>query len=281
MSTTNRYQYRPVRFFGLTLVATWGSWLLAYALQSNERYAGAAGTLTTLGLLMPFVVTLLMVFGSGNRALKRDFAARLLQARRIQPRYLAVAVALPLALMAAALSLSLLIGESSDQLRLSSDEGLVGMIVLALVIAPIIEELGWRGYGVDSIRAGAGPLKTSLIFGVLWSLWHAPLTLLEGTYHHELAQMENPLYLVNFFLSVIPVAVLANWLYYRCDRSILLGILFHSVLNATAVLPDATQVTKCLVTVIYAVVTIAVVRSDRTIFGAGPRNFVTGDDANG
>jgi len=275
VSTNDRYQYRAVRFFGLTLLGSWGPWLLAISLQSNERYTGLVSSLTTLGLLAPFLVTLLIVLSSGSRSLKRDFVARFVQTRKIRPPYLAVAVALPLLVMVASLLLSLLVGQPRDQLRLSSDEGLMGMVLLALVIAPIIEELGWRGYGVDSLRARTGTLATSLIFGVFWSLWHAPLTLLEGTYHHELAQMENPLYLVNFFVGVIPAAVLANWLYYRNDRSILLGIVFHSAINAAAVLPNATQVTKCIVSVGYLLLAIWVVVADRRIFGAGARNFVS------
>jgi membrane protease YdiL (CAAX protease family) len=110
---------------------------------------------------------------------------------------------------------------------------------------------------------------------VLWSLWHAPLPFVRGTYHHELAQMENPLFLVNFFVGVIPVAVVANWLYYRNNRSIVAGVLFHSMVNAAGVLPNATQVAKCIVTVLYLVMAAVVIMKDRTVFGAGPRNFVT------
>jgi CAAX protease family protein len=279
VTSTDPYRYRPARFFLLTLLATWVPWVIAIAIQSDARLAHLASTFTSLGLLAPFVVTLVLVGTSGHRALKRDFRDRLIDLSRIRPVYVLVAIAMPLSVMVLSILISLGLGQSRDQLRFSASPGLMGMIVLALVAAPIIEELGWRGYGVDSLRAKMGTLGTSLSFGVLWSLWHAPLVLIHGTYHHDLAQMANPLFLVNFFVGVVPAAVLANWLYYRNDRSILVGIGFHSMLNAAAVLPNATQVTKCIVTVVYALIAVVVVLADRTVFGAGPRNFVANGSA--
>ena len=64
--------------------------------------------------------------------------------------------------------------------------------------------------------------------------WHAPLVLLGGTYQHELAVMNNKIFVANFFVSVIPAAIIANWFYYRNDRSIGASILLHSMLNAAS-----------------------------------------------
>jgi membrane protease YdiL (CAAX protease family) len=86
--------------------------------------------------------------------------------------------------------------------------------------------------------------------------------------------MANPLFLANFFVSVIPAAVVANWLYYRNNRSILAAVLLHAMLNAAAVLPNASQVAKVIVTLVYLVIALGLVAFDRTTFGAGPRDFV-------
>ncbi len=47
---------------------------------------------------------------------------------------------------------------------------------------PILEELGWRPYGVDALRSKNSILRASLIFGSLWAIWHLPVFFIEGSY---------------------------------------------------------------------------------------------------
>jgi membrane protease YdiL (CAAX protease family) len=148
------------------------------------------------------------------------------------------------------------------------------MIAGAMIAAPIIEEISWRGYGVDSLRGRLSMLSATLVFGVLWSLWHLPLVFLPGTYQHDVASTGNSLFLANFFAGGLPLAFIANWLYYRSERSILIGVVFHAAGNASTELLSATQVTKGIVTVVMAIVAIGLVVGDRRICGAGPRNLV-------
>jgi membrane protease YdiL (CAAX protease family) len=173
-----------------------------------------------------------------------------------------------------AIWLSLWLGEPADQFRPVGGAGALPLIVLALVLAPTLEEVGWHGYGVDSLRARTGVLRATLLFGLLWSLWHAPLAFIEGTYQNQVASIDNPVFLANFFASVIPAAVIANWLYYKNDRSIVAAILLHAVVNAAAVLFSVGQVAKCIVTLLYVMVVAAVLVLDRPAFRAGPRDFV-------
>jgi uncharacterized protein len=273
-----RYQYRPVFFFMATTVASWTPWLVgAYVSRGGQ---GALASLWNLvGLLAPLVVGLALILGSGHRALKADLLDRLVNIRRIRPGSLFPILIIPPVAMLLSMALSVLLGQSADQFRLASGSNLGAMILVAMVLAPIIEETGWRGYGVDSLRSRLLGRATAVLFGVLWSAWHAPLVVVPGSYQHELAAMDNPLFLANFFVSVVPAAVIANWVYYRTNRSILAGIILHSVLNASAVLPNAGQVAKVIVTVIFGVIAWALVVFDRTTFAGGPRNFVTDPDS--
>jgi hypothetical protein len=222
--------------------------------------------------LGPLVVGLVLLL-TGGPALRRDLRDRLLNPGRIRPLALLAGLVLPPLIMAASIGASTWFGEPATQFRLSTSENLVGMVILALVLAPIIEEIGWRGYGVDSLRSRWGMLPATLLFGVLWAGWHAPLVLVEGTYQRELAQMENPLFLANFFLSVVPAAVVANWVYYRNNRSIIASIGFHAVVNAAAVFPSAGQIAKSIATVFFLAVALVLIVLDR-IFAEGPRDFV-------
>jgi membrane protease YdiL (CAAX protease family) len=267
--------YRPALFFALVYLATWIPWLLAIHAGSQAKLAPYAVLFQFIGLAAPCTVAALLVLTSGSEALKRDFKDRLLNLRRIRPLYLLVAVLLPLAVLGLSIWLSLWFGQSADQFRLSGGANLLPMIVLALILAPILEEVGWHGYGVDSLRAVTGMTKATLLFAVLWAVWHAPLAFIVGTYQNALATMDNKIFLANFFVSIIPAAIIANWFYYKNDRSILAAVLLHSGLNAASVLLNAGQVAKCIATLVYAAIAAALMIFDRALFAGGPRNFLT------
>jgi membrane protease YdiL (CAAX protease family) len=272
-------RYRSVDFFVAAYLAAWMPWLVGAQLARQEGGEVHSLLFTLLGLLLgPTGAALFFVASSGSPALKRDFRERFIDLRRIRPLYALVAVFLPFVLMGLAIGVSLRLGESPDQFRLAGGPGFGVLVGLALVLAPILEETGWHGYGVDSLRAHASTRTATLLFAVLWCVWHAPLILVKGTYQHQLAQMDNPLFLINFFVSVLPVAVVANWLYYKNRRSIVGAVLLHAMLNASAVLLNAGQVAKCIATVLYFLVAAAIVAFDRE-FREGPRDFLPGEPA--
>lgn len=267
-------RYRPVAFFMAAFLATWAPWLVGAHLARQEGGEVYGFLLILLGLLLgPTGAALFFVASSGSPALKRDFRDRIIELWRIRPLYALVAVFLPFVLMGLAIGVSLGFGESRDQFTLAGGPGLGVMVGLALVLAPVLEETGWHGYGVDSLRAHASMWTATLLFAVLWCAWHAPLVLVRGTYQHQLAQIDNPLFLINFFVSVLPVALVANWLYYKNRRSIVGAVLFHAMLNASAVLLNAGQVAKCFATVLYFLVAAAITACDRE-FREGPRDFL-------
>jgi membrane protease YdiL (CAAX protease family) len=61
-------------------------------------------------------------------------------------------------------------------------------LIVPLVLAPAMEKIGWRGYGIDSLRAHFNLLSTSMMFALLWGLWHLPLFFIKGYYQYELWQ---------------------------------------------------------------------------------------------
>jgi membrane protease YdiL (CAAX protease family) len=224
--------------------------------------------------LGPIGAALFLVLTAGSRALKSDFKDRLFNLRRVRPIFALAAIVMPFAVILLSILLSLVFGQSTDQFQLSGGGGLFAMVVLAMVIAPIMEEVGWHGYGVDSLRAKTGMMKATLLFAVLWCVWHAPLVLIPGTYQNQVARMDNPLFVANFFVSIIPAAIIANWFYYKNGRSIALAIFLHAMLNAGSVLINAGQVAKCIATLLYAAIAVALIVADRALFKEGPRNFL-------
>jgi len=257
------YEYKPVLFFLMAYVVTWIPWSLAMYAGSQPGLEAYAFLFNLIGLLGPLAVALILILTSGSKA------------RRIRPIYAIVAIAMPPAVMCLSIWLSVWFGQSADQFRLSGGANLLAMIILAMVLAPLFEEMGWHGYGVDSLRAKTGMMKATLLFGALWSTWHAPLVLISGTYQNELARMGNKVFLANFFVSIIPAAIIANWFYYKNSRSIAAAILVHSMLNAPSVLLYAGQIAKCIATLLYAGIAAGLIVGDRAAFAEGSRNFLS------
>jgi uncharacterized protein len=268
------YKYRPVVFFVMAYVVTWIIWFLGVYVGSQPGYESYAGLFSFIGLVGPIGTALFLVLTSRCAALRKDFKDRIFNLRRVRPVYALVAVLVPFTVICFSIVLSLWFGQSSDQFRFSGGANLFPLIILALLLAPICEETGWHGYGVDSLRAKAGMIRATILFATLWCGWHMPLVLIAGTYQHQVAMMDNKIFIVNFFVSIIPAAMIANWFYYKNDRSVAAAVLLHSMLNAASVLLNAGQVAKCIATLLYSGIAAGLIVGDRRLFAEGPRNFL-------
>jgi len=130
--------------------------------------------------------------------------------------------------------------------------------------AALLEELGWKGYGMESLRGRHTFFKATLIFAALWTLWHIPLFFINNYYHNTLIRT-NPLFALNFIVSVIPAAFIINWLWYKNSGSIVTAILFHAVANFQGVLQMG-QAAKCIETIVLIVFAIIIVTLNKKMF---------------
>ncbi|MCC7572118.1 MAG: CPBP family intramembrane metalloprotease [Candidatus Methanofastidiosum sp.] len=88
------------------------------------------------------------------------------------------------------------------------------------------EEYGWRGYLQDLLLEKFSILKTLVITGVIWGLWHAPLIAMGYNYH------QYPLPGVFLFtLWTIFVGIFFGWLKIK-SKSVLTAALGHGAINA-------------------------------------------------
>lgn len=263
------YLYHPVIFFSIIILSTLVFGSLAVYLSYQKEMEHYQLPLLLFGLCVPCITSLVMIFASHNQILIQDFWERLMMFK-ISPSYLMVILFLMPCIVVLATALSLFFGYSTDQFSLANDLSVmkgsaIFGIVIPLLLAPIIEELGWRGYGVDSLRAYFNLFTASVIFGFLWAVWHVPAFFIKGYYHNQLWNM-GTIYVVNFFVSVFVGAILMNWVYYKTGRSIPAVILFHSVLNLSSMAFRTEPFTKCIVTVLLFIVTVVVIAYDSNYF---------------
>lgn len=82
------------------------------------------------------------------------------------------------------------------------------------------EELAWRGYVLPRLQSRYNALFSSLVIGLLWSIWHLPYFLGTGS--------STGRSFLWFTLAHLALAVLYTWLYNNTGGSLLLVTLFHA-----------------------------------------------------
>lgn len=257
------YKYRPVLFFAVTYFFTWIFWIPAIFAPEN---VGAA--LMMIGLLAPAVVSTVFVMTSGSEPLKRDLKNKIFGFYKVKWKNVMMACFVFAVIIAASILLSLAFGQSADQFSFTDDFSFTGVgiagALLTILLASIIEEVGWKGYCEDSIGDYMNWFRESLIFGVIWSFWHLPLIFIEGTYQAGL--MADPLYVINFFVSGIPLGFIITWVYLVSDRSILACMVFHLFVNFMQEKIDMTPETKCVETIVVTAATVIIVLANKEMF---------------
>ena len=259
----DEYRYRPVLFFICAYFFTWIFWIPAIFVPETT-----GSVLMLIGLIAPAVVSTIFVLVSGSDELKKDLKDKIISFYKVKWINVFWAVVVFALIVVFSILLSLLFGQSLKQFSFTDDFSFTGVGIgtafVTITLASIIEEVGWKGYCEDSIGQYMNWFWESLLFGALWSLWHLPLIFIQGTYQAGL--MVNPLYVINFFISGIPLGYIITWVYLVSDRSILACMIFHLFVNFMQEKIAMTPDTKCLETIVVIIATVIIVMCNKKMF---------------
>ncbi|MGW9686466.1 CPBP family intramembrane glutamic endopeptidase [Flagellimonas sp. 2504JD1-5] len=262
-----RYRHAGLFYF-LSILIPWIIWFtvayISHAFPNEYILWTSLGGL--LGLLAPLFIALALILP--DEKLRKDLFGRVLNLKRVRQKYLIVVFLLmPFSILTAQL-LSLLFGYSPEQFQFR--EGFtfssgIFPVWFMLIMAPTIEELAWHSYGTDSLMNKFSLLKTSLLFALFWGLWHLPLSFIKDYYHSNLVET-GLVYSINFFVSLFPFVLIMNWLYYKCNRSILATIVFHISAGLFNEIFATEPMSKVIQTGLLIAFSIFLVKSDSTYF---------------
>jgi uncharacterized protein len=98
----------------------------------------------------------------------------------------------------------------------------LGSFLQLLIIGPLSEEIGWRGYALEKLQKRWNALTSSLIVGLVWALWHLPLFVMVGTSQHELGVP-----FIGFLIKLMASSILYTWLYNNTKKSLWSAVLLH------------------------------------------------------
>ena len=222
-----------LRFFVLTFGVSWPLFVWA------TRLSGVPQSVVLLvATITPSLVGLaLMRWEDGHSGVVRFFSERFTWAT--SARWFAFAIGYFAAIKLAAAVLHRVIAGAWPRL---GDEPWFIIVAAIAISTPVQagEEIGWRGYALPRManRMGLGP--SSLLLGVLWSVWHLPVFFLPGA---DKFGQSFPVYLI----GTTTLSVAMAWLYANTRGSVLMTMLMHSAVNQTtgivpSAVPGATEV---------------------------------------
>lgn len=262
---------RPWLFYGLATAIPWVLWFIAGALSHrDDPPTSVIAVLGLAGLLAPSAVAWSLI--RRDPVIVRDTWHRLTNWREVRPPFLVLAVLLMPGALLVATALSIPLGYSPEQFLwrggISFSAGLLPAW-LTLTLAPVVEELAWHGYGTDALASRWTVWRTSIVFAVIWALWHVPLGTIKGYYQAEVVET-GALTTINFLVSVFPFVILMNWIYYRSGRNIPVTILFHLVANVGNEILLTHPDTKAIQTLLLVALSVVVVWRERALFFTSP-----------
>lgn len=196
-------------------------------------------------MIAAFIVTTLTEGGAGIR----DLTAHIFK-WRVDWRYYAFAILVPLGLFAFAYLLNRVVtGEWSDLRLLGETDYLqylspLGVLGLWLLTYGFGEETGWRGYALPRLQRDRPATSATLILALIWACWHLPAFFYRDTYV-DLGIFGFPM----FAFSLLFAAMVFTWLYNSTGGSILMVIIFHAFFNWLSVSEAGGQFVAGIMTV--------------------------------
>lgn len=277
MSTliVTRLQRHPVAaYFLLTLLISWSAAvaLAAHSFARGHAVSQSIGLLIFPAMLLgPCIGGILLTWLTDGREGLRNLFARL-RRWRVAIKWYALLLLPPALVLLVLFSL-----KRAVSTEFSPNTFYIG--ILFGIPAGIFEEIGWLGYAYPKMVLKWSPLKSAILLGLLWSLWHLPAINFLG------ASAPHGAYWFPFFLAfgfvMTAMRVLICWQYTNTASVLLAQIMHASSTGALVVFsPPVSAGDETMWYVIYGCALWAVVGLIAVKRGQGnwqePRKFYAG-----
>lgn len=229
-------------FVALAFLGAWAVGGIAYvALDLGEAGLG-------IGVLMVTVAALALT--RRDEGSMQPMLEQILR-WRLESRWYAAALLLPLALVTVALLLAPLAGGAGLAPHAPGWATLLSLPLYVLLLGGP-EELGWRGYALPRLQSRFSALPATLLLAGIWMTWHVPVFVFPTTVFEN-----TPL--VPYMVIGVASAVVYTWLYNSTRGSILIAMLLHGSGNLALSWMNASAVTWAVLATAWVAVAVVIV----------------------
>jgi membrane protease YdiL (CAAX protease family) len=240
VETADRAELIPQirKYFSATIIITWIVWLPALLIRNYELVVPIPyDVFIKIGSFVPTLVALFLIYKyDGSEGIR--LICRSLINFRIRIEWLFfIFLVLPGVLIASYVILRI---SGGNLPRMGIDPRFIPIAFLYVLIflGPLGEEIGWRGFALKRILRNTPPIQAAIFVGTIWSIWHLPLFLINGTTQNALAKFGLLPAFFGYMLYTVMLSILITLLFVKCNANIFGSILFHTVSNLSqGVLP--------------------------------------------
>ncbi len=215
-------RYSLPLFFGLAFLFSWTVWFSVIANGRGLISFHIPGAFAFIGLSVAAIVA---AYVDDGWSAIRDLIVRWVR-WRVKPIWYVVALLLTGALAVATILLGVPFGLSSPIGKDATISAAFSYFLFQFPLFLVTEETAWRGFALPRLQLRYSALVASLVLGIIWGIWHAPLFLTPGTFQSSLP-------FVGFVISAMATSVMATWIFNHARWSVLLAALFHASTDAS------------------------------------------------
>ncbi|MDQ2077015.1 CPBP family intramembrane glutamic endopeptidase [Marinimicrobium sp. ABcell2] len=250
------------RLWVFTLLAygiSWACWLPIIMDIDGNLFQSSASTLVLffLGAYGPTIAAVVLTWYFDGRAGLAALMKKLIL-WRVGLRWIALALLVGPGIYALSTAIYSLLGGELGQINLGLLPWIPVVVVVSIVLGPLAEELGWRGFALPCLDTKNHFVASSILIGIIWAIWHAPLFWAEtGT---AVSGLPITIFSVGLFLlAVIGSSFIYTWMFRHTSGSVLIAVILHLSMNAsgttTAMLfPDIGTESKQTMYLVYVAV---------------------------
>ncbi len=209
---------------GLTFLVFWGP-LAVFKIPAANFSSGETGPiwaiiLFILGGFVPSVVGIILTrIHEGKDGVKRLFKSSI--QLRIETKWYILMILIPLYYGLGKIVIGLILG---NEINLNHLVPIIITFIPLLILGPLSEEYGWRGYALKRLLKITSPNISSLVLGIIWSLWHLPLFYIVGS-----NQYVNQLPFLPFLFLTTSTAFIYTYLFIKTKYNLFTAIFLHWV----------------------------------------------------
>ncbi len=206
----------------------WGYWVVAMppgGLALSPFFLVSA----ILGGLAPSLAAIAVAWALGGRSGIARLLAPLVR-WRVQPVWYGFALlTVPTVTLVIAALQAMTIGGN----RLNDIGPLLAVLAIWPLMAALGEEIGWRGFLLPRLQSRLGTVPAALVIGAIWGLWHLPADYIALKAYGD---WFIAAFLLNGPIVLTAHAIIMAWLWNRTGGNLLLAVLYHLTITASAML---------------------------------------------
>lgn len=223
MNTSASLKKSPLKFFVLVFALSLPFWLIGAIAEHFSIGLPYNLPVSALMFPCPLIAALILVYREERRGGIKRLLKRVFDYKRIRQKiwYVPIIFLLP-GIYLLSYGVQRLMGLPLPEPHIQFL--LIPILFVVFFVAAAGEEAGWMGYAVDPMQDRWSALKTSILLGLVWAIWHVvPDIQAHQTWAYIAGQR---------FYSVV-LRILIVWLYNNTGKSLFAAILFHDMDNVS------------------------------------------------